>query len=172
MLRDGKDYISMPFVPERAALSRVHLDGCPEYVHSELECEVGTWFELFQSCSHRMASVLIVLIPQFSSSVYHNIFSSSVVIWTRTVSCHALAFEWGHGGDQWSQHSPQSRRDSNWVCCLCACETFSIHCPSRWGEEGLMNCYVAVKEISHPGTVHLRSRSFVQKKNTSLQFLF
>ena len=130
------------------------------------------WFELFQDCNHRAAFVLIVLILQFSSSSYHNISASSVVvIWTRTVSCHALAFELGHGGDQWSQHSPQSRRDSNWVHCLCACETLSIHRPSRWDEEWLINCFLVVKEI-HPGTGHLRSRSFVQEKNTSLHFPF
>ena len=80
MLRDGKDYISVPFVAESAALSRVHPDGCPEYVRSETGCEVGTWFELFQDSNHRMACVLIVLILQFSSSIYHHISSSSVVI--------------------------------------------------------------------------------------------
>ena len=152
-----KRIISVPFVPERAALSTVIPDGCPECVRSEIGCEVGTWFELFQDCSRRMAFVLIVLILQFSSSVYHNISASSVVVtWTLTVSCHVLAFELGHGGDQWSQHSPQSTRDSKWVRCLCACETSSIHRPSRWGEEGLIKCFLAVKEI-HPGTDHLRN---------------
>jgi len=129
-------------------------------------------FELFQDCSHRMAFVLTVLILQFSSSVYHNISASSVVvIWTRTVSCHVLAFELGNGGDQWSQHSLQSRRDSNWVRCLCACETLSIHRPSRCGEEWLINCFLAPKEI-RPGTGHLRSRSFAREKILHYIFFF
>jgi len=80
MLRYENDYISVPFVPERAALSRVLPDGCPEYVRGEIGCEVGTWFELFQECSHRMVFVLIVLILRFSSSVYHYISASSVVV--------------------------------------------------------------------------------------------
>jgi hypothetical protein len=80
MLRDEKDNISVPFVPERAALSRILPDGCPEYVRGKMGCEVGTWFEQFQGCSHRMVFVLIVLILQFSGSVYHVSASSVVVI--------------------------------------------------------------------------------------------
>jgi len=94
-----------------------------------------------------------------------------VVIWTRKVSLHVLAFELGHRGDQWSQHSPQSRRDSNWARCLCACETLSIHRPSTWGEEWLINCFLVVKEIPL-GTGHLRSRSFAQEKILHYIFFF
>jgi hypothetical protein len=165
MLRDGKVYICA-IRPERSALSRVRPDGCSEYVLSE----VGKWLELFQNCNQRMAYVLIVLILQCSSSIYHIFPPSVVVIWTLTVSCHVLAFELGHGGDQWGQHSPQSRRDSNWVRFLCACETLSIHRPSRRGEEGLLNCSLAVKEISRPGT--LAEQIICARENSSLHFLF
>ena len=162
----------MPFVPECAAVLRVLPDGCLEYVRTEVGCEVSTRFELFHDCSHRMAFVLVVLILQFSGEIYHNISASSVVvIWTRTFRLHVLAFELGHGGDQWSQHSPQSRRDSNWIRCLCACETLSIHRPSTWGEEWLINCFLAVKEI-HIGTDHFGSRSFAQEKILHYLFFF
>jgi hypothetical protein len=76
----------------------------------------------------------------------------------------------GAQGHQRIQHSPQSRRVSNLVHFMCACET-PIHRPSRWGEEWLINCFLAVKEI-HPGTGHLRSRSFGQGKILHCIFFF